>query len=111
MGVSNFLLSIQSNLKFLNDVHSAANMVLLPWGYQYQHTPDYDQQLEFFNRAADALFAVHGEVYDVGAIPDLLYVASGRSVELRDDYSFFGPPETIILECEEMWAFHQQAAR
>ena len=36
------------------------------------------------------------------------------SVELRDesdDYSFFAPPETIILECEEMWAFHQQAAR
>ena len=124
--VSNFLLSIQSNLKFLNDVHSAANMVLLPWGYQYQHTPDYDQQMEFFQRAADALFAVHGEVYDVGAIPDLLYVASGSTVdytygtlgvkyvttvELRDDYSFFAPPETIIIECEEMWAFHQQAAR
>ena len=101
-------------------------MVLLPWGYQYQHTPDYDQQLEFFQRAADALYEVHGEVYFVGAIPDLLYVASGSSVdytygtlgvkyvtavELRDGYSFFAPPETIILECEEMWAFHQQAAR
>ena len=101
-------------------------MVLLPWGYQYQHTPDYDQQMEFFQRAADALFAVHGEVYDVGAIPDLLYVASGSSVdytygtigvkyvtsvELRGEYSFFPPPSQIILECEEMWAFHQQAAR
>ena len=92
----------------------------------YTLVPDYDQQLEFFQRAADALYEVHGEVYFVAAIPDLLYVASGSSVdytygtlagkfvtsvELRYDYSFFAPPETIILECEEMWAFHQQASR
>ena len=101
-------------------------MVLLPWMYKDQHTPDYGAQMEFAHRAADALFAVHGEVYEVGTGPDLLYVASGSSVdysystlgvkysiavELRGGYGFTAPPKTIILECEEMWAFHQQAGR
>ena len=124
--VRDFLLKHKSNLRFFNDVHSALNMVLLPWGYQSQHTPDYDEQMAFFKRAANALRGVHGEVYKVGAIPDLLYVASGSTVdyaygtlgikystaiELRGKHGFAAPPNTIILECQEMWAFHQQAGR
>ena len=124
--IKNFLHANQNNLRFMNDVHSALSMVLLPWSYKNQPTPDYDAQIEFAQRAADALLAVHGEVYEVGVGSDLLYVASGSSVdysygtlgvkysiavELRGQYSFFAPPKTIILECEEMWAFHKQAGR
>ena len=109
----------------MNDVHSALNMVLLPWSHKNQRTPDYDAQTKLAQRAADALMAVHGEVYEVGVGSELLYVASGSSVdywygtlgvkysiavELRGRYGFTAPPETIILECEEMWAFHKQAA-
>ena len=32
------------------------------------------------------------------------------TIELRGDYGFDPPPETIILECEEMWAFHRSVA-
>ena len=85
----------------------------------------YDQ-LTLFARAAEACFAVHGQEYIVGPLYDTLYPASGTSVdfaygsagikysttiELRDSiYGFDPPPETIILECEEMWAFHRSAA-
>ena len=124
--IQNFLLAHQSNLKFTNDVHSALNMVLLPWSYKNQRTPDYDDQRRLAQRAADALFAVHGEVYEVGVGSNLLYVASGASVdysygtlgvkysiavELRGHHGFCAPPRTIILECEEMWAFHKQVGR
>ena len=71
---------------------------------------------------------MHGEVYEVGCIPCVLYVASGNSVdwaygaanikytysiELRDTgrYGFLLPADQIIPNGEEIWAFHASAAR
>ena len=99
-------------------------MVLLPWSYTNRRTSDYNDQIAFARRAANALKAVHGHVYQVGTGSELLYVASGTSkdytygtlgvkysmaVELRGTFSFFAPCWTIIKECQEMWAFHKQA--
>ena len=124
--VQNFILANKDQIKFFNDMHSYASLVLLPWGYGSQTNDDLDDQLTLFARAAEACFAVHGQEYIVGPLYDTLYPASGISVdfaygsagikysttiELRDSiYGFDPPPETIILECEEMWAFHRSAA-
>ena len=77
-------------------------------------------------QAADALESVYGTKYEVGQIPWLLYESSGCTsdylygtvgvkyacaIELRDDYLFWPPPETIVLEGAEVWEFHRQAAR
>ena len=116
----------KGKIKFFNDVHSYASLVLLPWGYAGETNADLEDQLILFTKAAEACFAVHGEQYFVGPLYDTLYPASGISVdfaygsagikysttvELRDSvFGFAPPPETIILECEEMWAFHRSAA-
>ena len=101
-------------------------MVLLPWSYTNRRTSDYNDQIAFARRAANALKAVHGHVYQVGVGSELLYVASGTSkdytygtlgvkysmaVELRGTFGFTAPCWTIIKECQEMWAFHKQAGR
>lgn len=71
--------------------------------------------------AAQALRSVHGTQYTVGTVPDLLYIASGSSVdwgygaagceysytfELRDRgrYGFILPADQIIPSGEETWA-------
>jgi hypothetical protein len=32
------------------------------------------------------------------------------AIELRDGFLFWPPPETIVMEGEEIWAFHKSAA-
>jgi len=124
--LQNFILANNENMVFFQDVHSAASMVLFPWGYSPQANPDYDDQLTVFSRARDALAATNGyDGYVVGDVWSTIYPASGigvdwgygaagvkysTTVELRGDYGFDPPPSTIILECEEMWAFHRSIA-
>merc|ERR1711951_216960 len=89
--------------------------------------PGYDAMYDLALRGYDALHAVHGEYYEVGCIPCVLYTAAGTSldwalgvahipyvysIELRDTglYGFILPPEQIIPTAEEAWAFHKVAA-
>ena len=104
--MQNFILANKDRIKYYNDLHSAASMVLFPWGYSPQvqnrfqgsHTiepnlanyklkvlyhfytpksnPDADDQLTVFARAAAALNAVHGYEYVVGSVFDTIYPAS-----------------------------------
>merc|ERR1712117_771984 len=124
--IQNFVLANNDNMVYFMDLHSAASMVLFPWGYSPQANPDYDDQLTVFSRARDALAATNGyDGYVVGDVWSTIYPASGigvdwgygaagvkysTTVELRGDYGFDPPPSTIILECEEMWAFHRSIA-
>ena len=75
-----------------------------------------------------ALRKKHGQNYEVGCIPCLLYIASGGVIdyakgelkipyaygmELRDtgEHSFMLPPDQIIPTGEEVMAFHVVAAK
>jgi len=123
-----FVLKNKEQIKFFNTIHSYSQLVLLPWGNSYDDAPGIDKMTSLANKANEALFAVHGTVFDVGCIPCLLYIASGGSsdwalgeagipytyaMELRDTgrYGFILPPEQIIPAAEETWAFHVTGAR
>jgi len=126
--VMNYVSKIKDNIKFYQSLHSYSQLILMPWGFTYEHCPDYDKMLDLGNRGNEALHATHSKNYDVGSIPGLLYIASGNAVdyakgelevpyvytiELRDTgaYGFLLPPEQITPCAEEIVAFHVVAAQ
>jgi len=115
-------------IKFYNNVHSYSQLILLPWGFSYDEPDNQDDLYRVASTCNDDLYAVHQKTYEVGCIPCLLYVSSGGTLdwtlgelgipysyamELRDTgvYGFLLPPEQIIPNGEEAWAFHLCAAR
>jgi len=125
--IRDYIMSREGKFIFFNTIHSYSQLVLLPWGFTTSPPDDYDQMFALAMKGADALTAVHGETYEVGCIPCLLYPASGGSLdwakdfgiefsigmELRDTghYGFVLPPEQIIPTAEETWAFHLTVIR
>jgi len=101
--------------------HSYSQLWLWPYGYDYNAYPDNYKEIEQLAiDASDALFQVHGTVFDPINSADL-YPAAGASddwykgvlgtrfsftTELRDTgrYGFVLPPNQIIPSGEEMWA-------
>lgn len=121
--VRDFILSIKDQLVFFNSIHSYSQLILLPWGYTSNPPDNYAYMEAIALKGSDALTAVHGEFYETGCIPCMLYIASGSSadwalgaagiqfsisMELRDTgyYGFILPPDQIIPTAEEVWAFH-----
>jgi len=126
--VRDFVAARSDNIKFYQTLHSYSQLILMPWGYTTSTAPGYYAMLDLANRGYEALNAVHGQEFEVGCIPCVLYTASGTSldwalgvtgipyvytIELRDTglYGFLLPPEQIIPSAEETWAFHEVAAR
>jgi len=101
--------------------HSYSQLWLWPYGYDYNAVPDnYEEIRQLAIDASDALFQVHGTVFDPINSADL-YPAAGASddwykgvlgtrfsftTELRDTglHGFVLPKEQIIPSGEEMWA-------
>jgi len=100
--------------------HSYSQLWLWPYGYDYGAYPDNWQEIEQLAiDASDALYKVHGTVFDPINSADL-YPAAGASddwykslgmrfaftTELRDTgrYGFVLPADQIIPSGEEMWA-------
>jgi len=101
--------------------HSYSQLWLWPYGYDYNAYPDnYEEIRQLAIDASDALFKVHGTVFDPINSADL-YPAAGASddwykgvlgtrfsftTELRDTglHGFVLPKEQIIPSGEEMWA-------
>jgi len=126
--VRDFVSARGDTIKFYQTLHSYSQLILMPWGYTTSTAPGYYAMLDLANRGYEALHAVHGQDFEVGCIPCVLYTASGTSldwalgvvgipyvysIELRDTglYGFLLPPEQIIPAAEETWAFHEVAAR
>jgi len=102
-------------------MHSYSQLWLWPYGYDYNALPDNWQEIKkLAEDAADALYQVHGTVFDPINSADL-YPAAGASddwylgglgtryaftTELRDTgyYGFVLPPEQIIPSGEELFA-------
>nr|XP_006822141.1 PREDICTED: carboxypeptidase A4-like [Saccoglossus kowalevskii] len=106
--------------KFFMDIHSAAQMWMNPWGYTYDFPKDYDDHNIIGKAFVDALASVHNTTYQYGTITELLYVASGSSVdwaygsagikyshatELRDtgEYGFLLPEDQILPTAQETY--------
>merc|ERR1712233_152344 len=101
--------------------HSYSQLWLWPHGYNYnQYPPNVDEIHQLAIDAADALYKVHGTVFDPINSAEL-YPAAGDSndwlkgalgarftflTELRDTgyHGFILPKEQIIPSGEEMWA-------
>jgi len=100
--------------------HSYSQLWLWPYGYAYDAYPDnYKEVQQLAIDASDALYKVHGTVFDPINSADL-YPAAGASddwymsegsrfvftTELRDTgrYGFVLPKDQIIPSGEEMWA-------
>jgi len=101
--------------------HSYSQLWLWPYGYAYNVYPENREEIEQLAiDASDALYKVHGTVFDPINSAEL-YPAAGASddwykgslgsrfsftTELRDTgrYGFILPPAQIIPSGEEMWA-------
>jgi hypothetical protein len=77
----NFLQTISSITNLFISVHSYSQLWLVPWGGQTARPADYNELMRVGNLAANAIRGVNNLNFQVGTVPDLLYVASGGSLD------------------------------
>ncbi|XP_031137675.1 carboxypeptidase O-like isoform X2 [Sander lucioperca] len=110
---------VNQTLCFLT-IHSAGQLILLPYGHPEISAPNYDELVSVGEAAAAKMKKVHGMGYTVGTSPQILYPNSGSSrdwarligipfsytFELRDkgEFSHLLPEEQIQPACEEAYA-------
>ncbi|TKS67486.1 Carboxypeptidase O [Collichthys lucidus] len=101
-------------------IHSAGQLILLPYGHPEISAPNYDELVSVGKAAAAEMKKVHGMDYTVGTSPQILYANSGSSrdwarligipfsytFELRDkgEFGHLLPEEQIQPACEEAFA-------
>nr|XP_019549775.2 zinc carboxypeptidase-like [Aedes albopictus] len=120
--ISNYVRSIADKLNLYLAVHSRGQYILVPFGYNAApYPPNYKDLMQIGKRAAVDMYKIHKTPYRVGTTADVLYVASGISVdwaygaaqiplaytfELRDQvqYGFILPADQIIPNAEEVLA-------
>jgi len=117
--ISNYFNTKPGQIKGYIDFHSYGQLVMNPWGYSTANCTDNTVQQQLANGAVAEVKKVHGQTYEVGAIAQILYVASGSStdwtygaahsvfsygIELRDTgrYGFLLPADQIIPQGEEI---------
>lgn len=109
----------QQGLKLYIDWHSYSQVFMTPYGYNCTYlAEDNDEMQSIASGSAEAMASLYGTNYISGTICQVLYEASGSSidyvtdivggdyafsVELRDrgDYGFVLPPEQILPTCRE----------
>ncbi len=109
------------NIAGFIDFHNYSELILWPWGYTGQLSPDHAEFAMIGAGMHDSVFAVHGHSYDHGPIYTTIYPAAGVSadwvyganapdrfiaafaIELRDNgqNGFLLPPEEIVPTSEE----------
>ncbi|KAI4894855.1 hypothetical protein NFI96_003243 [Prochilodus magdalenae] len=107
------------NLKAFVSIHSYSQMLLYPYGYTRTPCNDQTELHEVSRKAVTALTSLYGTTYEYGSIINVIYQASGGTVdwtydqgikysltfELRDTglYGFLLPANQIIPTAEETW--------
>lgn len=130
--MSKYIGSIQDKIFAYIAFHSYSQLLLIPYGHTSNKIENYNDLLEIGNYSINALAKRYGTKYRVGNIVDLIYVASGGSMdwvrgtyktpvtftyELRDRgrYAFILPANQIVPTAEEtldsLVAMFQQAAK
>ncbi|KAK6627464.1 hypothetical protein RUM44_009941 [Polyplax serrata] len=121
--LAEYLTSVSSEQK--EDIylayHSYSQLIMYPWGYTEQPSSNDAIFEKVAKAAADALYKVHKQIFEVGSIATAIYPTSGTSIEwfynkfnatiafayeLRDTgkHGFLLPPENIIPCGEEQIA-------
>ncbi|KAJ2945706.1 hypothetical protein O0L34_g548 [Tuta absoluta] len=106
--------------KIFLSFHAYSEVISFPWCFQSEPSPDYVNLLEGGAVMAKAIYDTSGKMYKVGNFKDIMYCASGTSidwsygtakipfsylVELRGkEHRFFLPKEEIIECCRETLA-------
>ncbi|XP_041928494.1 carboxypeptidase O-like isoform X1 [Alosa sapidissima] len=83
-------------------IHSAGQLLLMPYGHPQISAPNYDELKAVGQAAAAAMKAVHGMVYRVGTSPEILYANSGSS---RDWARLIGIPFSYTFELRDTGEF------
>ncbi|KAM9753502.1 carboxypeptidase A4 [Menidia menidia] len=113
------LIKSHGNFKSFISVHAYSQLLMYPYGYSYIAVPD-QPELDSVGRAAvQKLTSLYGTRYKVGSICNIIYQASGGSIdwaynlgikysfafELRDTgrYGFLLPSSQIIPTATETW--------
>ena len=130
--MSQYIDSINEKIFSYIAFHSYSQLLLIPYGHTSRRLDNYDDLLQIGNHSIQALSKRYGTRYKVGNIVDVIYVASGGSMdwvrgtyntpvpftyELRDTgrYGFILPASQIIPTAEEtldsLVAMFQQAAK
>ncbi|VEN44966.1 unnamed protein product [Callosobruchus maculatus] len=116
--LAEYLTNIPEKIRTYISFHSFSQLILIPYGYTTEHLENYDQVYNISFNAAEVLKSRYGTSYTVGTITDVIYPASGGSIdwakatlhipisvayELRDTgkYGFLLPPDQIIPTAEE----------
>ncbi|XP_077990382.1 carboxypeptidase A2-like [Glandiceps talaboti] len=105
---------------YFNDIHSAALMMLSPYGYKTEHPPDYEDHMGIGEAFSTAAQTVNGTWYPYGVTYEIIYPAAGvaldwgyedagikysLSLELRDgQYGFLLPERFILPTAKETYA-------
>ncbi|XP_026152237.1 carboxypeptidase O-like [Mastacembelus armatus] len=117
--VMDFVGSMVNQLLCFLTIHSAGQLILLPYGHPEVSAPNYIELVSVGKEAAAEMKKVHGMNYTVGTSPQILYPNSGSSrdwarlmgipfsytFELRDkgEFSHLLPEDQIQPACEEAY--------
>jgi len=106
-------------------IHAYSQFWMSPYGYKKSHSKDYEDHMRVMKTSVEALTSVHGTQFTYGPISEVIYIASGSSVdwayenmgikysfglELRDrgpqhgQRGFLLPQSQIQPTVEEAWA-------
>lgn len=73
--------------------HNYGQLLLYPWGYTYEPTPDAGEMEMIANEMSDRIFQVSGRVYEVGS-SEALYLTNGGTNDWV--YGTFGAPSYTV---------------
>ncbi|XP_002731439.1 carboxypeptidase B-like [Saccoglossus kowalevskii] len=119
-GTENYLRNLSDKLVLFVDWHSFSQLWMAPWSYTPKVNEFYEDHMKFLEAAVTKLQSVYGTKYRYGPVYEIIYSASGASldfvfgelgvkhsyaVELRDKgyYGFLLPKTQIIPTCIEAW--------
>ncbi|ODM86753.1 Zinc carboxypeptidase [Orchesella cincta] len=76
-----FLTSISSRLVFYLSLHSSGQYILFPTGFDDTPIPQYNTYMSIGNLAAEAHGIRHGTNFTAGSVYNLMYTATGSSMD------------------------------
>ncbi|KAK0407775.1 hypothetical protein QR680_003586 [Steinernema hermaphroditum] len=94
--IANFLDNHKSSLKAYVDVHSYSELFMYPYGYARTYPKNIASLRSVAERATNAINEVNGADFRQGTIVDIIYPASGSTVDYAKGVS--GIPYTYALE-------------
>ncbi|XP_048516038.1 uncharacterized protein LOC105690901 [Athalia rosae] len=111
--LSDYITTVSDQFFIYISLHSYGQRILLPYGYTYDHLDNYEEAMTVSERTAKALARRYGTNYLWGSITEVMYLASGGSIdwvkdvhktpisvcfELRDQgtYGFLLPADQIV---------------